>query len=280
LKQVKIWGRVVNKRISLFMSLSLGLLSLASSPIQANNEIRITVPIPEANPERWIDATMRGKWRDIRTGCSWDPPSSAVAYTAQVNQTGTCGVTQAREVRPLERSTKTGRLRETAPPYDEFQVTNPFYKTRTVYGDFTGKMVAQYKESNGTTYIGARQYYVGTTAPLAIPDLVSAGVTFEEYTWMPGRLTVNLNVLATQGNYEVAGKWIRRYSHIDLLGPSGNVLGTYIISATGGASSNEYRMSLSDYGMEVPLRTVQAILQADVGALTGFRVYNPKESTE
>jgi len=262
------------------MSLTLGLLTFTPFSIQASNEIRITVPIPEAAPERWIDVTKRGPWKDIRTGCSWYPLGSSVPYTAQVNQTGTCGVTQAREVRPLERSTKTGRLRETAPPYDEFQVTNPFYKTRTVYGDFTGKIVSQYKVSNGTTYIGAKQYYVGTTAPLAIPNLVSAGVTFEEYTWFPGRLTVNLNVQATVGNYPDAFQWIRRYSHIDLLGPSGNVLGTYIVSATGGSANHEYHMNLSDYGMPVPLRTVQAILQADVGALTGFRVYNPKESSE
>ena len=223
---------------------------------------------------------MRGKWRDIRTGCSWDPPSSAVVYTLPIEQTGSCGVTQARQVRPLERSTKTGRLRETAPPYDEFQVANPFYKTRTVYGDFTGKMVSKYLVSNGATYIGAKQYYVGTTAPLAIPNLVSAGVTFEEYTWFPGRLTVNLNVMATPGNWQDAWKWIRRYSHIDLLGPSGNVLGTYKISNTGGASNNEYAVTLSDYGMEVPLRTVQAILLGDVGARPGFRVDYPKESTE
>ncbi|WP_156675969.1 hypothetical protein [Pseudomonas sp. Leaf58] len=267
----------MNKKSSLFVSLAFGLLTFAPFSIQASNEIRITAPIPEAAPERWIDATMRGSWRDVRTGCSWDPPSSSVAYTAQVNQTGTCGVTQAREVRPLERSTKTGILRETAPPYDEFQVSNPFYKTRTVYGDFTGKMVAKYLDWYGVYYWGARQGWVGTVATIAIPGLKAAGVSFEQYSWQPGKLVATLNVTATS-DYQLALGWSRRYSHIDLLGPSGNVLGTYTLSASGGASGNEYQTNLSDYGMQAPLQNVFSILKVDLGAVTGFRVYNPKEN--
>ena len=259
------------------MSLTLGLLTFTPFSIQASNEIRITVPIPEAAPERWIDVTKRGPWKDIRTGCSWYPLGSSVPYTAQVNQTGTCGVTQAREVRPLERSTKTGKLRETAPPYDEFQVNNPFYQTRTVYGDFTGKMVAKRYEWNGTTFLGARQYWVGTAAPIVLPGLVAAGVTLEQYTWDPGNLTVLLNVAATS-NYEVAIDWIRRYTHIDLLGPSGTVLGTYTLASSGGSSGNEYRNNLSDYGSKVPLKDILSILNADLGAITGFRMYNSKDS--
>lgn len=273
----KHWGRVVNKKTSLYLSLSFGFLFLAAFSIQASNEIRITAPIPEANPERWIDATMRGPWRDVRTGCSWYPLSSSVPYTAQVDQTGTCGVTQAREVRPLERSTKTGRLRETAPPYEETQVTDPFYKSRTVYGDFTGKMIAKRSEANGTTALGARQYWVGTAAPIAIPGLVSTGVTLERYAWQPGKLTVLLNVAAAS-NFQVAVNWVRRYTHIDILGPSGNVLGTYTLPPIGGATSSEYRNNLSDYGSQVPLQNIWSIINADLGAVTGFRVYNPTDS--
>ncbi|MDT8925101.1 hypothetical protein RBE51_20125 [Pseudomonas taiwanensis] len=268
----------MNKKSSLFMSLAFGLLTFAPFSIQASNEIRITAPIPEAAPERWIDATMRGSWRDVRTGCSWDPPSSSVAYTAQVNQTGTCGVTQAREVRPLERSTKTGILRETAPPYDEFQVTNPFYKTRTVYGDFTGRMVAQYKVSNGTTYMGARQYYVGTPAPIAIAGFVSAGFTMEEYSWQPGKYVGVLNILSSNGQTSAA--WGSRYSHIDILGQSGNVLSTYTMPLGGAVSGNESRVDLRDWESQLKLPALWSVMQADIGAVTGFRVYNPKETSE
>ncbi|MDT8925100.1 hypothetical protein RBE51_20120 [Pseudomonas taiwanensis] len=266
----------MSKKTSLFMSLSFGMLALASFAIQASNEIRITAPIPEAAPERWIDATKRGPWKDVRTGCSWDPASSSVTYTVQVNQIGTCGVTQAREVRPLERSTKTGRLRETAPAYDEFQVTNPYYRTRTVYGDFTGKMIAKRYEGSGVTYFGARQYWVGTVAPIALPGLSGAGVTFETYAWQPGSLTVNLNVTAS-ANYQVALDWVRRYRYIDILGTSGNVLGTYTLASAGGSTGTEYRNTVSDYGSQVPLETIFSLLSADLGAVTGFKVYNPKE---
>jgi len=271
----------VNKKTSLFRSLSLGLLSLASFSIQASNEIRITAPIPEANPERWIDATMRGKWRDIRTGCSWDPPSSSVAYTLQVNQTGTCGVTQAREVRPLERSTKTGRLRETAPPYDEFQVTNPFYKTRTVYGDFTAKIVSKYFAwDGGQTYVGARKGWVGTPATFTIPGFISdgsAGFTLKVYSAQPNKVIGSLYV--TSQNYETSKAFGYRYSHVDILGPSGNVLVTYAMPY-GGGSGSEFVGTLIDTQSKLSFTALWSIMSADPGAVTGFRLYNPNESSE
>lgn len=267
----------MNRKLSGYTAIALTVLSLAISPAKAANEIRITAPIRELDPERWIDATQTSSWTTISTGCSWYPLSSTVAYASQVNQTGTCGTTQTRNVLPLEKSTKTGKTRRSGEPYEETQVVDPTYKNRTIYGDFTGKIVAgSLLNWNGMNYMGARQYWFGTASPIALPGFVGVGFALEQASWLPQEIQGRLSVVSNSGDTSIA--WINRYTHLDVMGPGGNILTTYTMDFTYNTSGSEGQRFMSDAGSKISFASLWSIMSNDLGDVTGIRLYNPQTS--
>lgn len=255
----------------------LALLSLGISSAKAGNEIRVAAPIRELNPERWIDATQKSDWASVSTGCSWLPLSSSVAYASTVNQTGTCGITQVRNVLPIETNTKTGKTRPSGAPYVETQVIDPTYRNRTVYGDFVGKMTSKsLLNYSGMNYLGARQYYFGTASPVAIPGFEAAGFFLEQATWLPQNIQGKLSVVSNSGNNSLA--WIDRYTHLDVMGPTGDILTTYTVGTTSSTSGNEGQRYMVDAGSKISFKDLWSMMSSDLGTVTRIRLYNPQTS--
>ncbi|AXH59573.1 hypothetical protein [Pseudomonas amygdali] len=267
----------MNRKLSGLTSIFLALLSIGISSAQAGNEIRVAAPIRDLNPEFWVDATQKSDWVTTSSGCSWYPLSSSVAYGSTVNQTGTCGTTQARNVLPLEKSTKTGKTRRSGDPYEETQVLDPTYKNRTIYGDFVGKMVSgSLLNYNGMNFLGARQYYFGTATPISIPGFVSVGFFLEQATWLPQDFQGKLSVVSNSGDGSLA--WINRYTHLDIMGSSGEILATYSMGTTTSTTGNEGQRYLVDTGSKIAFRDLWTIMSNAPGAVARIRLYNPQAS--